>query len=266
MQAAPEETQAQIDLMRACGPLKTWSVVVTILGDLYHSRIERISGKALTALAGRMGLTPQALRVAVHRLKKDGWLDSEKMGRESLYFLTQMGREETARVRELVYARHRPPGQAALLVVAPPDLAAADFTETLPNGAFQIAPRVAVVTARGERLGEGYLAVPFTTGTLPAWICDLLASTQQRAEYDGLMRAISGICDAPPPCDLVDAMVLRLLILHHWRRLQLRQHPLANTLLPPNWEGEAAREAVWCALQNLPAPAEDVLAQAVARA
>lgn len=265
MPDADPETERKIDLLLACGPLKTWSVVVTILGDLYHSNTERISGKTLTGLTGRMGLSPQALRVAIHRLKKDGWLDSEKQGRESVYFLTPTGRAETALVRDLIYARRRPQGAGALLVVAPPDLAAADFAAALPAGALVLAPRIAIVPGEAGP-PPGFLTAPVGSGALPAWVRDLLAGAEQRAEYRTLMRVAAAICDGPPTRDPIDAAVLRLLLLHHWRRLLFRQHPLASTLLPPDWEGEAARDAVWCALQRLTAPDAEALARTLSQA
>lgn len=265
MPDADPETQAKIDLLLACGPLKTWSVVVTILGDLYHARTDRISGKTLTGLTGRMGLSPQALRVAIHRLKKDGWLQSEKQGRESVYYLTRMGREETERVRDLVYARQRPRGAGALLAIAPPDLAAADLAEAVAPDALVLAPRIVIVPG-GASAPQDFLSAPLEAARLPDWVYQQLAGAEQRAEYRTLIRAAAGVCEGPPTRDPIDAAVLRLLLLHHWRRLLFRQHPLASTLLPPDWEGEAARDAVWCALQRLPTPDVAALARMLSQA
>ena len=70
MQAS--DTQQKIDTLTACGPLKAWSVIVTILGDLCQDQNDRVSGRSLTRIMGAMGISAQTVRVALHRLRRDG--------------------------------------------------------------------------------------------------------------------------------------------------------------------------------------------------
>ena len=59
---------------------------------------------------------------------------------------------------------------------------------------------------------------------------------------------------------MADATALRLLTLHHWRRLRLRHGDLPDLLLGEGWEGAAARRAVMAVLNRFPRPAPGDLA------
>ena len=85
-----QDTELQTDIQRIaeCGPIRVWSLVVTIMGDLCQSPDTCIPGKTLGDLVGRLGITNQALRVALHRLRRDGWIQTVREGRTSNYFLS----------------------------------------------------------------------------------------------------------------------------------------------------------------------------------
>ena len=62
--------QKLADALTVQSPLKLWSVLVTCLGDVSRSGTADVAGLTLSALIERMGLQPQAMRVALHRLKR----------------------------------------------------------------------------------------------------------------------------------------------------------------------------------------------------
>ena len=75
-----------IDLAAALngrGGLKVWSLIVTLMGDRLRLNAGAIQNRDLTAILGLLGITPQAIRVAVHRLRRDAWIVTEKSGRMS---------------------------------------------------------------------------------------------------------------------------------------------------------------------------------------
>ncbi|TNF17581.1 MAG: PaaX family transcriptional regulator, partial [Rhodobacteraceae bacterium] len=62
--------------------------MISVFGVLAQDESARIIGPLLRLLTERIGITPAAMRVAIHRLRKDGWIDSQRHGRTSVYFLT----------------------------------------------------------------------------------------------------------------------------------------------------------------------------------
>jgi len=254
------DVQEKIDRLVACGPLKAWSVLVTILGDLCQSRADWIGGRDLNALAGRMGLSPATTRVALHRLKRDGWIESRRQGRDAAYRLSDMGWAETQAVRDRIYA-DTPAAQGPVQVLfAPPHLSAAEIAAALPAGAAPITPRSALFGGPVPPLPEGFWASTVAGGAPPGWVVDAVAAPRLRAEYARLCDAVTALRDAPPPAGPAEAATLRLLILHHWRRLRLRHGDLPDLLLSEDWEGATARRAVMAALSRLPRPALGELA------
>lgn len=82
----------------ADAPLKLWSVLVSCLGDVSQDGVVEVSGLTLTALVERVGLQPQAMRVALHRLKRDGWVESRRDGRIGFHRLSDAALAQTWRV------------------------------------------------------------------------------------------------------------------------------------------------------------------------
>ena len=240
------EIAREIALFADCGPLRTWSVIVTIMGDLLRAPGDCISGRSLAALVGGMGISEQALRVAVHRLKKDGWIESRREGRESLHFLSATARRETEAVRPLIYGGRPVPPEAVSLVVTAPD-----GHRSLPASALLLTPHCALIAAAPEDVDKDFLAIPLAAAALPEWVQAVLAPDTMRVECETLARQTRLALETlPEPPE--QRLVLRLIILHHWRRLALRQSPLAETLLPGDWAGARARQVVHSALALLP--------------
>jgi phenylacetic acid degradation operon negative regulatory protein len=258
-------TQEKIDCLTGCGPLKVWSVVMTVLGDLCRDRHDRVGGKLLTVLGDRMGISPQAMRVALHRLRRDGWIESERIGRESEYFLSDFGWQETQSVRPRIYFDEERRNRTPILIVAPPQVPATDFADSLPGDANVIAPRTALAVQPCDDLPAAYLVTDLRATPVPEWIVDMVAGEDLRSEYAALADCAARVAAAPAPDDLVDATVLRLLVLHHWRRLRLRHGDLPALLLPPNWEGARAGRTVKATLERFPRPTLAALSTARTR-
>ncbi|SPF81332.1 PaaX family transcriptional regulator C-terminal domain-containing protein [Pseudoprimorskyibacter insulae] len=236
---------------QTCGPLKAWSVIVTVLGDLLPNAQARISGGALGQILEPLGISNQTLRVALHRLKRDGWVTSFKDGRQSFYGLTSRGWDMSQAVVPLVYGPHT---QAQVwLAIAPPTLQAAEVQDIAPDDALQISPRCMVIgEAPGAALAD-WLTSPLQPGQTPGWVRDAVANTDHRAAYRALAQLATqakGIAVQP----LFLRTTLRILAFHHWRRMRLRDGYLADALMPERWEGAQARDAVMALLADYPRP------------
>lgn len=247
------DLQEDIDRVADCGPLKVWSVVITILGDLLQDEDKRLSGPLLDALVGRMGINNQALRVALHRLRREGWIESSKQGRMSDHKLTAVGWAQTEAVRPQVYGREPDPSQHVSLVIGAPQLSGAAFAALLPDAAVVLSPKAALVVGLSGALAD-CLVSRFAVSDLPEWVLEALASKVVRAEYDELAVAVVQVLAHPIPEDPLDRAALRLVIFHQWRRLRLRHGAVQDAVLPADWEGGRARRLVMRALTQLERP------------
>ncbi|WP_397541979.1 PaaX family transcriptional regulator C-terminal domain-containing protein [Roseovarius salis] len=234
------------------GPIKVWSVIVTVMGDLCQSRRDRIGSQLLNRLLNRMGITGQAARVAIHRLRRDGWIESERQGRTSAYFLSDLGWQQTQAVRATIYSPDPVRDRTPALVLGDPGRSAAEFAEALPQGALILGPRAALIEGEPEACSGEMVGVAFCPRSVPSWLQGFVLDDDMRAGYAALHEVVSRVCEGAVPSDALDRTVIRLLTLHHWRRLRLRHGGLQDALLPDDWEGARARDAVMTVLARYP--------------
>ncbi|MBO9407533.1 hypothetical protein J7399_08850 [Shimia sp. R9_1] len=256
------DLQEDIKAVRDCGPIKVWSVVVTILGDLLQDEESWVSGPVLDALVRPLGINNQALRVALHRLRRDGWVITEKRGRMSAHRLSAEGWAATERARPQVYGAKGNAAATVSLLIGEPSLTVAEFEALLPAGAVPLSTRSALVSGLSET-PQGCLLSAFAPSDMPEWVTETVAPQVMRAEYDELASVVERVLAHPVPEDLFDRTSLRLVVLHHWRRLCLRHGAVQDLVLPRDWEGARARQMVLRAFQHLPRPKIDALEQRV---
>lgn len=243
-----------------CGALKTWSVIVTILGDLAAAPDARVPGPVLSALSEGMGLKPEAMRVALHRLRRDGWIQSERDGRSSLYGLTDHGRGLTLSVSARVYGATVAPPAGWQIVIAPTAEAMQrlDHPDTIALG-----PRVALLSDSAAALPDPFLSWAATPGGIPGWVRQILAPSDLAEAYKTLATALDLALQAPVPHQPLARAVLRELALHQWRRLVLRHGPGPEALLGEDWPGARSRRLVTQLLKRIERPAPETLTEAL---
>ena len=69
----------------------TQSLIFTLYGDYIRHYGNKIWIGSLIQLLSVFGHNEQAVRVAMSRMHKQGWVQSEKIGNKSYYFLTGQG-------------------------------------------------------------------------------------------------------------------------------------------------------------------------------
>lgn len=229
-------------------PLKLWSVLVTCLGDASRDGTADVSGVVLSALTQRLGLQPQAMRVALHRLKRDGWVESRREGRVGFHGLSQSALHQTQAVEARIYG----PAAAPMgwhLVGLPPD--APDGLALLPDATSSIAisRSFALVCGDLDNVPEDWLVTAPSTRDLPSWVRDILTDDACEKGFAALESAVCA-CDAVPEEGL-ERCALRVLVLHGWRRLALRSNPAAEAALGPTRTEVSCRKAVHALLDRL---------------
>lgn len=247
------ELQQIIARVAGCGPIKVWSVVVTVLGDLLRDPEESLGAQELDAIVAPIGINNQALRVAVHRLRNDGWVETQKVGRRSRYQLTKRGWEETQRARPMFYNAQPDLTVPIRLVVGPPQISAANFAEQLPKDSATLTSRSGLVAGAGL-VPETWISAPYQTQSVPDWVKATVVPAGLAAEYDALREIVGPLLRIPVPEDPVTRAALRLVILHHWRRLRLRHGALPDLVLRDGWAGARTRAVVIDALGRFSRP------------
>lgn len=88
--------------MRKIGT-NTQSMIFTIYGDYIRNYGNKIWIGSLIRLLKEFGHNEQGVRVAVSRMVKQGWIQSEKQGNKSYYFLTDRGVQRMDEAANRIY-------------------------------------------------------------------------------------------------------------------------------------------------------------------
>ena len=249
----------QLHALLASAPPRAGSLVITLFGDIVSQQGGCVWLGSLVEVMRAFGLNERQVRTAVFRLVQDDWLEAERRGRRSYYRLSNNGQRQYARAAARIYASAERPWNGEWLLVMP-GLAAADTRDELRRrlGWLGFAP-----------LANGVLANPCSSDMAVAEVLEELelvdhvlvwrARTDDSAmlrrlvnnawHLDDLGKQYAGFVSRFAPCvALVDdgrptaseAFMLRVLLIHEYRRLLLRTHELPRVLLPRTWPGGEA--------------------------
>ncbi len=250
-------TAAAIPLLTGGENLRVWSFIVTLFGDLARGPKDRLTGATLTAMTGLVGIKPASMRVALHRLRKDGWIDSQKAGRASHYFLTDKGRAETLQATTRIYARVPLAPRHWFLAIAPETHATAGAAARA--GLVNVLPSVYLGMGAPPEIA-GFLCLPGSQEPPPDWLKRSLISEDLTRQYQEFEARLDQVADVlPAPGSDLERAVLRGLIVHGWRRLILRHPDLPESFTGPECRIAPTREKVHVLLDRLPKPSLDAL-------
>ncbi|MGB0959411.1 MAG: PaaX family transcriptional regulator C-terminal domain-containing protein [Halocynthiibacter sp.] len=216
-----------------------WSLIVTILGAMSNMGEHKISAHKLSEVTDRIGVKPDALRVAVHRLKKDGWIETEKSGRNSTYHLTKFGQTESKSAHSRIYPWQNPTPPTCVIAILPPigsGLKTPAEKTLVEQGYHPLAGNL-YVGDFSKSPPEGVFLLDASTASPPAWIIQKLTAPELITAYDALLEALRALVDFTKrhhPTDL-DGAVLHILALHQWRRLVLRHPTLPASFSPSDF-------------------------------
>ncbi len=240
--------EAAIAALGNLGDSSVWSLIVTVMGDRVGDG-GVIAGPVLAEVLEPIGVKPEALRVALHRLRKDGWIASNKTGRTSAHRLTDFGMAETRVAALRIYQRQVELPANWYLLVGEKDANHPTDESILYLG-------------RGVYLGSGiapvqdaFLVIQGNRPTLPKWLKSQLGWDELAVSYAQLAEALGIVNDAlRANLQLLPNQVatLRTLVVHHWRRNLLRHQDLPLGFFPEGWQGEDCRELVMALLDRLP--------------
>ena len=254
-----------INRFLATDPPRSKSLVMTIFGDAIAPHGARLWLGSLIELVAPMGVTDRLVRTSVFRLAQEGWLVANREGRRSSYALLPEARPRFERANRRIYA---PPGL---------DWDGRWTIVMAPNGSIDASLRTAV---RKELEWEGYamlapglLAHPAADPAPLAEILDRIKAVgkvfvcsaaelpdagsrplgelvQEGWDLSGVVSDYCRFIDEFTPLlatlreetDLTPqaAFVVRSLLIHAYRRVQLHDPMLPLELLPNPWPGSEA--------------------------
>ncbi|MBV1865671.1 MAG: PaaX family transcriptional regulator [Rhodobacteraceae bacterium] len=237
--------------LRRLGDTSVWSLIVTVMGDSAARKGDKIAGPVLAQILEPVGVRPEALRVALHRLRKDGWIVSDKTGRTSVHRLTDKGLAETRVAASRIYQRQvNFPDQWYLFWAEPEE------TPPPPEGMLRL--------GRGMFLGQGeapdcadFLMMQGHVKSVPQWLQTRLAGPDLMLAFDHLAAALNEVTETlvnTSGLSPLQIATLRMLIVHHWRRSLLKHPDLPLGFFPDGWQGGACRGLVMGLLDRLGRP------------
>lgn len=264
------------DILGDARPLRVWSLVVTVFGDVVMGEGTDLGPPPLwtghlMALLADLGVEPGPARTALSRLVASGVLVRRKIGRNTFHSLEKSAAAEFAAAADRIYGRapRRPLDHLWLAAIdrcedRPTARAALErqgFRFIGPTAA--LGPAHAGVPAIAPPDGALVASLPATKTMAPVvgslWRLDELQRAYARGMRD--ISACRGTVFAPR-----SALAARVALVHIMRRVILRDPDLPEAVLPVGWEGPATRAAFVAALRELREPSELYLAQSGFRA
>ncbi|MCY6380701.1 PaaX family transcriptional regulator [Hoeflea prorocentri] len=269
--SAAGEIEALVDGFHAQERIRVWSLVITVFGDAVIPRGGELWLGSLQDLMGRLRIEPTALRTAMSRLTADGWLTRSKIGRKSFYRLAPAGEEEFAQAALRIYGPSAGlwSGQWLVLVLSSEagegrdarrrQLRAGGFGALTPN--VFIRPDVdngapAPVIQNGEFLFKSSLDRETDARSMVAQAWRLDEIEQSYVDFINRFARLKRALDSNGQLDPLSAMAARSLLIHHFRRLALRDPAFPSQLSPQNWPGDKARALAASIYGHLADPSE----------
>lgn len=233
------------------GDTSVWSLIVTVMGDSAAREGDKITGPVLAQILEPIGVRPEALRVALHRLRKDGWIISDKTGRTSVHRLTDKGLAETRVAASRIYQRQVSfPDQWYLLWAGSQEI------PLPPEGTLRL--------GRGIFFGQGaapdcadFLVMQGRVKSVPQWLQFRLGGPDLMSAFEHLEAALNEVTEIlanTSGLSPLQTATLRTLIVHYWRRNLLKHPDLPLGFFPDGWQGEVCRGLVMGLLDRLGRP------------
>ncbi|RJG08419.1 phenylacetic acid degradation operon negative regulatory protein PaaX [Massilia cavernae] len=249
----------------ASDPPRSKSLVMTIFGDSIVPHGGAIWLGSLIEFLAPFGVNDRALRTSVFRLAQEGWLVANRDGRRSSYAILPEALPRFERAYRRIYdvPTVNWDGKWTLLMTGPDGLDAPNRAslrkQLLWEGYAMISPGAfahpagdaAVLDEILGRAGVRDTVYVFSAGAMPdvgsrplrelvdeAWdLSDVAAGYRNFIEEFAPLQSLLGERVEPE-----QAFVIRTLLIHAYRRVQLHDPMLPVELLPQPWPGVEAYE------------------------
>lgn len=261
-------------------PIRTGSLITSLYGDMVAPRGGTVWLGSLLPLLQDFGINDSQARTAMSRLVEDNWLQANRVGRKSYYSLTETGRARFDEATRRIYSGppHDWSGDFCLVITpggASPErdrvrkeLGWIGFGSLSPGAFIHPDPDEEVLNSVLSRLApkdrrpiviRGASQSPNGAEVLRHLVDDCWALDKLAADYDQFTVRFeplrqdlrSGI-----PLQNWECALARVMLIHEYRRVILRDPLLPPQLLPSNWSGTQARELALDIYERIAEPSE----------
>lgn len=266
-----------IEQLRADSALKTWSLIITFFGDAVVPRGGVVAAATVQVLMQRFGIEAGAVRTALSRLVRDGWVVREKRGRQSYYTLSRHGAQPFESATRRIYAgiaterlaqEHQDPRQWLLLMHPAADpqwiRSLLDRVPAVSLGSGCVLIDRPELTPAEFFQSDDILVLRGSVDKVPEWVARLAGPADISLGFKRLIARFESMAYAQSCASVepLDAMAARCLLIHEWRRVLLKSADLSSALMPADWPREQCRSFVAQMYQMLLLPSEQWLDQA----
>src|SRR5882757_5328385 len=232
-------------------PSRTGSIIITVFGDAIVPRGGSVWLGTLLEFFKSLDIDGNVVRTAMSRLAADGWLERNKVGRNSFYRLIKKGRQTFDTATQHIY--DPPPsdwtGRFELLLISQAEdrdasreaLKNAGFGSPLPG--VWVAPSGMPIPDEASRAIRLEVSAEDDSGRRllsESWPLDRTADAYLK--FMKTFDPLRGWINRREALADVDAFTARILLIHYYRRVVLRDPLLPAALLPKDWPGRAARQ------------------------
>ncbi|BET95156.1 phenylacetic acid degradation operon negative regulatory protein PaaX [Xenorhabdus taiwanensis] len=247
-------------------PVSGTSLIISLYGDALNHRGGEVWLGSLSLLLEPMGFSDRFVRTSVFRLQKEGWLTVEKLGRRSYYRIAERGMHQFRHAEDKIYLNEQPEwdGKWDLLLLEGSAknernrlrkelvwFGFAQFNSTLfaaPSHSQRDIPSLlgelnasdSVIYFRAD------YPYPRSEQNLKELVSNNWSLEQLSQHYHEFIVSFRPLMTLLRDCHEDDltperCFQLRLLLIHFYRRIVLRDPLLPDALLPAQWEGKIAR-------------------------
>jgi phenylacetic acid degradation operon negative regulatory protein len=232
-------------------PSRTGSIVITLFGDAIVPRGGAVWLGTLLAFFETLDIDSGVVRTAMSRLAADGWLERNKVGRNSFYRLVKKGRQTFDAATRHIYDSQTSDwtGRFELLLIGRAEdrdacregLKNAGFGSPLPG--VWIAPSGVPIPEEAAQAIRLEVSAEDDSGRRllsESWPLDRTSDAYHK--FIKTFEPLRGWIGRREPLSDAEAFTARILLIHHYRRVVLRDPLLPTALLPVDWPGRAARK------------------------
>jgi phenylacetic acid degradation operon negative regulatory protein len=232
-------------------PSRTGSIVITVFGDAIVPRGGSVWLGTLLEFFKTIDIDSSVVRTAMSRLAAEGWFEREKIGRNSFYRLVKRERQTFDIATKHIYGAPASDwtGRFELLLIgngshrdaAREALKNAGFGSPLP-GVWVAPSGVPIPEEAASAIRLEVSAEDDSGRRLLSESWPLHRTADAYLKFMKTFDPLRGWINRRERLSDVDAFAARILLIHHYRRVVLRDPLLPGALLPADWPGRAARK------------------------
>jgi len=236
-----------LDRFHARTPIRAGSLIVTLFGDAIVPRGGHLALASLLEIMRAFRVSETLVRTAMSRLVAEGLFERRKIGRNTFYSLSPPGEQAFAAAAKKIYGA--PPGEwdgrFDLVLLEGSAAERADARARWQGRGYGVlTPDLVLGVAGGKPQAALHLSAEAadleTARTLAtrAWPMDDLAIRYRHFNemFAGTRDALAG----RRALDDLACLVVRILLIHQYRRIVLRDPLLPLSLVPGDWPGQEA--------------------------